>query len=103
MTRSWPESPDISRWEGSGVTIRPMSDQTVRGYAFTYASSTARRADGGECIWYRSVDDSYDLIRTGKQGRRRYHVFDAQSGEHLQEFTSWDAGREWIEERLQSA
>lgn len=80
-----------------------MSDRTVSEYAFTYASPTSRRAEGGECIWYRSYEGSYDLIRTGKEGKRRYHVFDAESGEHLKEFTSWDAARQWIDEQLRAA
>ncbi|PRX61477.1 hypothetical protein B0I32_115334 [Nonomuraea fuscirosea] len=83
--------------------IQPMSDRTVSEYAYTYTSPTSRRADGRECIWYRSHEGTYDLIRTGKEGRRRYHVFDARSGEHLAEFASWDAGHQWIEERLRSA
>ncbi|QYC38138.1 hypothetical protein Nocox_02530 [Nonomuraea coxensis DSM 45129] len=97
------DPPETSPREKHGDTIQPMSDRTVSEYAYTYASPSSRRADGGECIWYRSHEGSYDLIRTGKEGRRRYHVFDAQSGEHLEEFTSWDAGHQWIEERLQSA
>ncbi len=103
MTPWLPNSPHPSPWAEGRDTIHRMSDTTVSEYAYTHASPTSRRADGSECVWYRSHDGSFDLIRLGKDGKRRYHVFDAQSGEHLEQFTSWEAGRQWIAERLRSA
>ncbi|GIH95167.1 hypothetical protein ACFFMN_35795 [Planobispora siamensis] len=64
---------------------------------FAYVSSS--RPPDSECVWYRSVDEAYDLIRTGSRGSFRYHVFDVRTGRHLREFTSWDEGHAWIEDR----
>ncbi|MFI6454201.1 hypothetical protein ACIBF6_21880 [Streptosporangium amethystogenes] len=67
---------------------------------FAYASSS-RPADG-ECVWYRSKGDVYDLIRTGSDGDFRYHAFHARDGRYLQAFASWQDGMEWIRERVEA-
>lgn len=65
-----------------------------------YAYVSPSRPLDGECVWYRSNDEAYDLIRTGSNGRFQYHVFDARNGQHLQVFSSWDDGWGWIKAQV---
>ncbi|RCG23381.1 hypothetical protein DQ384_33995 [Sphaerisporangium album] len=79
------------------------SARTLRHMSIThqYAYASLSRPLDGECVWYRSNDEAYDLIRTGSNGKFQYHVFDARNGQHLQALSSWQDGWDWIKAHVE--
>ncbi|MDH2429689.1 hypothetical protein [Sphaerisporangium sp. TRM90804] len=64
-----------------------------------YAYASPSRPPESVCVWYRSADEAYDLVRAGRQRPYRWHVFDAQ-GQHLQEFSTYEDGLNWIKTQV---